>query len=40
MKKIKEQYNKLNEIMENIDNIISNIEKEKNAMDWLEKYTD
>ena len=29
MKKIKEQYNKLNEIMENIDNIISDIEKEK-----------
>ena len=28
MKKIKEQYNKLNEIMENIDNIISDIEKE------------
>ena len=29
MKKIKEQYNKLNEIMENIDNIISDIEKDK-----------
>ena len=29
MKKIKEQYNKLSEIMENIDNIISDIEKEK-----------
>ena len=29
MKKIKEQYNKLNEIMENIDNIISDLEKEK-----------
>ena len=29
MKKIKEQYNKLNEIMETIDNIISDIEKEK-----------
>ena len=29
MKKIKEQYNKLNEIMENIDNIISDLENEK-----------
>ena len=29
MKKIKEQYNKLSEIMETIDNIISDIEKEK-----------
>ena len=29
MKKIKEQYNKLREIMETIDNIISDIEKEK-----------
>ena len=29
MKKIKEQYNKLSEIMETIDNIISGIEKEK-----------
>ena len=29
MKKIKEQYNKLNEIMENIGNIISDLDKEK-----------
>ena len=29
MKKIKEQYNKLSEIMEAIDNIISYLEKEK-----------
>ena len=29
MKKLKEQYDKLSEIMENIDNIISDIEKEK-----------
>ena len=29
MKKIKEQYNKLSEIMETIDNIISYLEKEK-----------
>ena len=29
MKKIKEQYNKLSEIIETIDNIISDIEKEK-----------
>ena len=29
MKKMDSQYNKLNEIMENIDNIISDIEKEK-----------
>ena len=29
MKKIKEQYNKLSEIMETIDNIISDLEKEK-----------
>ena len=29
MKKIKEQYDKLSEIMETIDNIISDLEKEK-----------
>ena len=29
MKKMDSQYNKLNEIMENIDNIISDLEKEK-----------
>ena len=34
MKKIKEQYDKLSEMMESIDNIISDLEKE------LEKYTD
>ena len=29
MKKLKEQYDKLSEIMETIDNIISDLEKEK-----------
>ena len=48
MKKINEQYNKLSEIMETIDNIISDLEKEKvdieqnidedRDMNYIEQY--